>query len=75
MATSTTPQPYTAGRPENSTTSVDANKSAHGVSSNSSVTRCSNPSFLSPGAFGSSVSPCLHSRRNRLSSLNSVCPS
>jgi len=25
MATSTTPQPYTAGRPENSTTSVDAN--------------------------------------------------
>src|SRR5580704_5996997 len=27
MATSTTPQPYTAGRPENSTTSVDANSS------------------------------------------------
>src|SRR6202030_2815443 len=26
MATSTTPQPYTADRPENSTTSVDANK-------------------------------------------------
>jgi len=25
MATSTTPQPYTADRPENSTTSVDAN--------------------------------------------------
>ena len=27
MATSTTPQPYTADRPENSTTSVDANRS------------------------------------------------
>src|SRR5438270_3165358 len=27
MATSTTPQPYTADRPENSTTSVDANGS------------------------------------------------
>src|SRR5438270_6010374 len=27
MATSTTPQPYTADRPENSTTSVDANTS------------------------------------------------
>ena len=26
MATSTTPQPYTAERPENSTTSVDANQ-------------------------------------------------
>ena len=26
MATSTTPQPYTAHRPENSTTSVDANQ-------------------------------------------------
>src|SRR5438067_11765470 len=26
MATSTTPQPYTADRPENSTTSVDANQ-------------------------------------------------
>src|ERR1700730_12915915 len=26
MATSTTPQPYTADRPENSTTSVDANR-------------------------------------------------
>jgi len=25
MATSTTPQPYTADRPKNSTTSVDAN--------------------------------------------------
>src|SRR6202047_1686814 len=28
MATSTTPQPYTADRPENSTTSVDANTAA-----------------------------------------------
>jgi len=35
MATSTTPQPYTADRPENSTTSVDANrlkkKPSHGL--------------------------------------------
>jgi hypothetical protein len=31
MATSTTPQPYTAGRPENSTTSVDANEFAERV--------------------------------------------
>jgi len=30
MATSTTPQPYTADRPENSTTSVDANPPAPG---------------------------------------------
>ena len=29
MATSTTPQPYTADRPENSTTSVDANRDLH----------------------------------------------
>ena len=27
MATATTPQPYTADQPENSTTSVDANRS------------------------------------------------
>jgi len=50
-------------------------KSGREASSNSSATRCSNLSFLSPGAFGSSVSPCLHSRRNRPSSRNSVCPS
>jgi phosphoglycerate dehydrogenase-like enzyme len=31
MATSTTPQPYTADRPENSTTSVDANVLVRGV--------------------------------------------
>src|SRR5207237_3331202 len=29
MATSTTPQPYTADRPENSTTSVDANQGGY----------------------------------------------
>src|SRR5437588_2378478 len=32
MATSTTPQPYTADRPENSTTSVDANNESWPVS-------------------------------------------
>src|SRR5438309_10018195 len=31
MATSTTPQPYTADRPENSTTSVDANSGQYGA--------------------------------------------
>src|SRR5437588_8166506 len=31
MATSTTPQPYTADRPENSTTTVDANQLNHAL--------------------------------------------
>ena len=33
------------------------------------------PLFRSRRVSGSSVSRCLHSRRNTLSSLNSVCPS
>jgi len=49
-------------------------KSKREASSNGSAWRCSNLSFLSPGAFGSSVSPCLRSRWNALSSPNSACP-
>jgi len=37
MATSTTPQPYTADRPENSTTSVDANFFRSGEDGNRSM--------------------------------------
>jgi nucleotidyltransferase/DNA polymerase involved in DNA repair len=40
----------------------------------SSAAPCANLSFLSPEAFGSWVSPCVRSRRKRLSSLNSACP-
>ena len=50
-------------------------KSAREASSSSSATRCSNLSFLSPGAFGSSVSPCLHSLMYRRPSGGSHWPS
>ena len=49
-------------------------RSGRAPSSNSSAMRCSNPSFLSREAFGSSVSRCLHSPKKRLNgSPNSAC--
>jgi len=40
MTTSTTPQPYTAGRPENSTTSGDANQDDDEHATSARAIRC-----------------------------------
>jgi hypothetical protein len=49
-------------------------RSGHEANSNNSAPRCSNLSFLSREAFGSWVSPCLHSRKSLRESSNSACP-